>query len=415
MTGIAGPTDLTAGKPRVRLEPIPLPETRRSGRARQRQRRQRQRRRRRLRTLAMVLLIAAVGAAAAVAATWLGSRNDERSPDRPAASTGTETKAGTPPVLLAQPDASGRASSLTVLAPGGSGGGTLVLIPPGTMTEIVSLGPEPVGHSLALGGPSRLRATVENLLGAGLAGAVVLDDAGLAKLLAPAGPLTVDVPERVEVVDDGGRVTVLYEAGLTRVTPAEAGRFLSARGRGNDLARLARHQAFWEAWLAALRQRPSAVPGEPKELSRAVRALAGGAVTTRVVPVEAFGTSGPDGELYRVQQEELGRLSASVFSTAGGRPGAGDRPRVQVLNGTGAVGLADAVRDKLGPGFDVRLSGNASTFDHARTQIVYYEPEGQAAAERVRKALGVGTLVLSRRPLDVVDVTVIVGKDFKPT
>ena len=68
--------------------------------------------------------------------------------------------------------------------------------------------------------------------------------------------------------------------------------------------------------------------------------------------------------------------------------------------------------DKLGAGFDVRLTGNAARFDHAETQVVFYDRKQQAVAERVRDALGMGKLVLSRNPLDVVDVTIIVGKDF---
>ena len=327
-----------------------------------------------------------------------------------------------PPVLLAQQDVTGRAMSLTVLVPGASGtGGALVLIPPGTLTEMVSLGLEPVGRALELGGPSRLRATVENLLGAALSGEVVVNDATMATLVAPAGPLEVQVPERVEELGPNGRVNVLFEAGPTRLAPAGAARFLSVRGRGSDLARLTRHQAFWDAWLAAMRQRSSAVPAQPAVLSQALRALAAGSVETRVVPVEAFGTAGTSGtagtaeggELYRVRSDELARMVSSLFPTSA-RRGAAERPRVQVLNGTGALGVADAVRDKLGPGFDVRLTGNASRFDYERTEVVFYDRGRQATAERVRQALGVGTLVLSRTPLDVVDVTIIVGKDFHP-
>ena len=104
---------------------------------------------------------------------------------------------------------------------------------------------------------------------------------------------------------------------------------------------------------------------------------------------------------------------AAVFPAAS-RQGLVDRPRVQVLNGSGGVDLADAVRAKLGAGFDVRLTGNAANFNYDRTEIVFYHRDQEPTADRVRHLLGVGTLVLSRRPLDVVDVTVIVGKDFHP-
>ena len=386
------------------LGAAPAPGTSRRSRVR---RRREQRRRRRIRYLGASAVVAVVGLVVTLVA-GSGRGGDER-PQVPAPSAAKA--AVVQPVLLAQQDATGRATSLTVMAPAEGGrGGSLLLIPPGTMTEVVSLGLEPVARSLELGGPDRLRATVENLLGSGLATVAVVDDATLAAMLEPLGPLTVQVPERVEQVVGGGRVEVLFEQGQATVQPSDAPRFLGAKGRSSDLARLARHQAFWDAWLAALRQRPDAAPAQPPALAAAFDALAAGTVRTRVVPVEAFGTAAAEGELYKVREVELARLVSTVFPAAGRVAGA--RPRVQILNGTGAVGLADAVRNRIGAAFDVRLTGNAGSFDRERTEIVFYDRGEQAVAERVRTALGVGTLVFSRRPLDVVDVTIVVGKDF---
>lgn len=366
----------------------------------------------------LVLVAAVAVLAAAVATLVTGAAEDTAAaPERAAGSGAAEPAApagpAPPPVLLAQQDPSGRASWLTVLVPAAGGrGGTLVFVPPGTMAEVVSLGLEPVGRSLELGGPPRLQATVENLLGAGLGGVTVVDENGLTGLLSPAGPLPVTVPERVEQVSDAGRVEVVFPAGVIELQPGDAGRFLGLRVSANDLARMARHQAFWDAWLGALRQRPDAAPTEPPELGRALSALLAGPVRTRVVPVEGFGSTAEDGELYRVRPGDLAGLVAGVFPAPAVR--AGERPRVQILNGTGALGLAEAVRNRLGPGFDVRFTGNAPTLGHAGTQIVYYDPSKQGMAERLRQALGVGTLVFSRRGLAVVDVTVVVGKDFRP-
>ena len=397
-TDTAGPADPFP------LDPIPLPETRRGGRA---ERRRQRRRRRRMRNVGIAALVALVVVTAAVV---VQPGSDDGGRDT-VAGGGSAPPATVPAVLLAQQDASSRASSVTVLAPGVGAGGTLLLIPPGTMTEVVSLGLEPVSRSLELGGPGRLEATVENLLGADLGETVLVDDAALSALLTPVGPLTVEVPERVEEVEPSGRVRVLYDAGPVAVAPADAGTFLATKGRGNDLSRLARHQAFFDAWLAAVRARPDAAPTNPPALARAFDALAGGGVRTRVLPVEAFGTAAVEGELYRVRTEEMERMVAEAFP-ASIRPGGAERPRVQILNGTGAVGLADAVRAKLGAGFDVRLTGNAASFDRPKTEVVFYDRDEQEMAERVRQALGVGDLVFSRNALDVVDVTIIVGKDF---
>lgn len=393
------------------LEPLPLPDVRWSERAHRRRRQRLRKWRRRARALGLVPVLALAAAVVATVLARPAGREEAGGPGKAPVATPAPAVA---PVLLAHHDGSGQASSLTVLVPAAGGkGGALVLVPPGTMTEVVSLGLEPAGQSLALGGTPRLQATVENLLGSKLGGVAVVDDAAVATLVSPVGPLTVQVPERVEQVGPTGAVEVLYEAGPARLAPAAAGRFLTAAGRPNDLARLARHQAFWQAWLAELRARPGAVPAQPPEFAAALRALAAGPVDTRVVPVEAFGSTAQGGELYRVRREELDRMVAAVFPAAA-RSQVAERPAVQILNGTGALGLADAVRDKLGPGFDVRLTGNAARLGHERTQVVFYDRGKEQVADGVRRALGVGTLVFSRRPLDVVDVTVIVGKDFGP-
>jgi len=409
----------------IDLGPIPLPKVPSSGRARRRKE-LRRRRRKRLGRSALVLAVAALVTglvallAAPVGRLVDGSAEREDAANQDGALPGAaqeptpQAVATVPPVLLAYRDAAGRASSLTLMVPSPNGkGGTLLLVPPGTMAEVVSLGLEPVRQSLELGGPARLQATMENLLGAPLGKVVVVDDAGLADLLAPVGPLPVTVTERVERVNPNGRVEVLYEAGANTLAPAAAGRFLSAKGRENDLARLARHQALWEAWLARLGPRSSAIPTRFPELGAAMGALAAGPVETRLLPVEAFGTAGDGGELYKVRADELWRLVAGVFASSADGQGLAGRPRVQVLNGTGALEVADAVRAKLGAGYDVRLTGNAANFEYQRTEIVFYDRDQEAVADRLRQALGVGSLVLSRRPLDVVDVTVIVGRDFQ--
>ncbi|HEX2040345.1 MAG TPA: LytR C-terminal domain-containing protein [Acidimicrobiales bacterium] len=383
---------------------IPLPETRRTSRVRRRQEVRRRRRRRMGRNggMALVVLLAAVLVVRALA----GPPGDGDATAERAGSARTAP----PALLLVQRGDAGRAVSLFVLAPAvGGKGGTLLLMPPGAMAEAPSLGLQPLGHLLELGGPDGLVSAVRNLLGAAIADVHVVDGAGLAALVAPAGPLSVNVPERVEKVDARGTVEIVYEAGPTRVEPGEVPRLLAEKGRGTDLTRLARHQAFWDAWLARLGKQAGAVPAEPPALERALAALAAGEVRTRVLPVNSLGVDA-DTELYQVEREQVARLAATMFPSA--PRAAGERPRIQILNGTGAPGLGQRVAEKLGAGFDIRLTGNAARFDYAETQVVFYDRKQQPAAERVRAALGMGKLVLSRNPLDVVDVTIIVGKDF---
>jgi anionic cell wall polymer biosynthesis LytR-Cps2A-Psr (LCP) family protein len=303
----------------------------------------------------------------------------------------------------------GSAASITLLvANPSSGGGHIVLVPPATMTEVPSFGLDGAGKSLGEGGPSLLQVTLENLLGVPLPQAVVVGDAQLTGFVQAAGPLDVDVPARVEQVDDRGAVNVLWEQGPSTLSPADVPSFLSARGDGNDLARLARHQTFWMAWLARVAKDPSVAANLPPDLARVVRQLAAGNVNYQTLPVEAVDAGSGGAEVYRVREGDLDQLMGQLL------PGVSpQRIRVQVLNGTGAIGASPRVTKKLVPaGARVVLSGNADSFAYAQTQIVFYDRSQQQAAERVRQALGTGRLVLSRQPLDVVDVTVVIGKDF---
>jgi hypothetical protein len=398
-TPLATPTDIDFDA----LD-IPLPETRRTGRARRRAQLRRERRRR-------IWRLGSGGAAIVLVLALLAQAFTGSSGDDPGARGTDRAAADAPPaLLLVQRDDANRAVSLFVLVPKAGGkGGTLLLMPPGAMAEAPSFGLQPLSQLLELGGPDRLLGTVRNLLGASVPDAHVLDAAGWAALVAPAGSLTVDVPERVEKVDAVGTVEVVYEAGPTKVEPNDVARLLGEKGRGTDLTRLARHQAFWNAWLQRLRTNRDAVPAEPPALKGALSALVAGDVSTRVLPVNAMGADGAT-ELYQVDRSQLARMMRTIFPSA--PRAAGARPRIQILNGTGEPGLAQRVTDKLGAGFDVRLTGNAARFDNPETRVVFYDRKQQGTAERVRQALGMGKLVLSRNPLDVVDVTIIVGKDF---
>ena len=91
----------------------------------------------------VVLGAAAAVLVAAVAVLVSGAAEETPAPSTAPYTRGSPEPAGptAPPVLLAHQEPSGRASSLTVLVPAAGGkGGTLLLIPPGTMTEVVSLG-----------------------------------------------------------------------------------------------------------------------------------------------------------------------------------------------------------------------------------------------------------------------------------
>src|SRR5437879_3793142 len=121
-----------------RDDTIPLPDGGTGQRRARRLQRVRARRQRWLRIGAIALVAVSVAAALVTAVTRLhlpstGGRG------RPHGGAGASS--ALPPAMLVQSDGAGRAVSMVVVAPApGNRGGSLVYLPPGTMTEIPSLG-----------------------------------------------------------------------------------------------------------------------------------------------------------------------------------------------------------------------------------------------------------------------------------
>ena len=399
---------------------VGLPEV---GTGERRARRDRRRARSRRRSLAIAAGLAAVvvlsGATVALVDRGGGS-GDEAAEPVGAGSTSVVPEEPTPPVaapraLLVQQGASGGLVSLTVLVVDESGaGGRLVFAPVGTMVEVPSFGLNPLREAFALGGLPLLQQSTENLLGIVFDQVSLVGPEELTALVEPAGVLAVELGASVEVVAGGGRVETLFPAGVVDVAPDGVARLLEERGSGSDLDRLVRHQAFWRTWLAAIAGNDAAAPpaGTAGGLGETLAALAEGEVGYDLLPVEVLATgTGPGDDLYAVREDELEALVAEVAPGSG--VASSDRIRVQVLNGTGAPGLSQQVQPALAAaGAVVSLTGNADRFDHQLTQVVFYRDEDLEAAQAVRQALGVGEVVRSLVPLDVVDVTVVVGADF---
>lgn len=386
---------------------IPLPEVRTSARSlRRHQHREVRRNRLGIRAAILATLVVLVGATAVVLTSSRRNADPRPSTDAAAKARSVDRHA----LLLTLAGADGRASTLVGLVPGPRGqGGTVLLIPTGTLTELPGLGPQPLGRALTNGGPQALLSTTQNLLGVTISSIVVLTPDSFAEAVAPAGSLRIDVPARVEEVADDGTVKVLFEAGPRSLKADEVASYLSAAGSGTDLDRLARQQRFWEAWFGALRGRSDSIPAQPPDLRRALQALASGAVQVRLLPVRSFGKTTADGELYEAREAEIRRSIDDIFATD-----TAPRPRVRILNGTGTLELARKVEQRLTPAdVQVTLTGNAGRLNHASTQIIYYDPADRPVAQRIRDALGVGTLIRNRNQTDVVDVTIVVGKDFE--
>ena len=107
------------------------------------------------------------------------------------------------------------------------------------------------------------------------------------------------------------------------------------------------------------------------------------------------------------------RAGSAPYAVPGAR---GERITVEVLNATARAGRARAATRLLRrAGIDVVALGNAPapTPDLDSTRIVVRRGS-TARAERVRRALGVGTIMVERDSTRLLDVSVLLGADFAP-
>jgi hypothetical protein len=198
----------------------------------------------------------------------------------------------------------------------------------------------------------------------------------------------------------------------------------------DDIDLGSRHLAIWDGLFDRF-------DNEPRGLSRGIRAgeavlaesdssgneiarfferlteLPRGSLHLVSLPVQPV-AAGED-ELYSTDVREL---QGFVAANLPGADRGADQTRVQILNGNGEPGIGKEVAELLvGKGFRVILSGNARRLDYQKTLIVTYDSsdEGLALAERAQRLLGVGEVQISVQQQGIVDLTIVVGKDFLRT
>jgi hypothetical protein len=334
-----------------------------------------------------------------------------------------------PTMLLLQTNGE-QLDAVTFLALSSESTGSALFLPPLTGVDTPE-GPVTLRDAWDDGGEQGVVEAVEHLLGVGIAEysddgtllttspddvpVVQVDRAQWAQLVEPVAPLTVENPDTVEVIGADGEVVAAFPAGSLALEADAVGPFLAARGAGeSDLNRMARHQRFWEAWIAAVAAGGGrdAVAGEQQTgLGQFVTTFAEGEAGFVDPEARTVLIPGTTEDTYAITEDWLTALVAEMvpFPTS---PQPGARPAVRVLDGTGTPDAAITVARELArSGAEIRAIGNGPSFDQAATQILYHDPTQEAAAQQVRDALGAGNIELRENLDEVVAVSVILGPD----
>jgi hypothetical protein len=309
------------------------------------------------------------------------------------------------PVLLVHRGAAG--TDLLAIADRDGDQGSVLLVPVATQLDVPSEGTSVLADISTADGGTLLTNSVENEVGVRIGRTVILDDAGLTAALGPAAPIAITLADPVGFADRSTK----YRQGAQQVSAAQASELMSAPESVNELDRLVVVAAVIDGWMDRLRD--ASIGKVTRALQPALKPLvaASDASGRRIdtVPVTSIATGG--GERFDVRPGELSAILRRAFphSQLGER---GRRPRVEILNGTGALGVAQAVALKVVPaGGQVTLTNNLPGFGLRKTQVVYADDAWRSAAQRLLDAMGCGSLRKTDKDIGVADVSILVGSD----
>nr|MBA2725416.1 LCP family protein [Actinomycetota bacterium] len=304
-------------------------------------------------------------------------------------------------------------------------------VPAHTASEIPGRGLQGLGDAYESGGVPLFLVSAENLFGVGIDRYLQISENDARVLFQKLGPLTVEVPDEVRVAAGPGRTKLLFVPGRQRLPAAFLTRFLFTLGlEADDIDLGGRHLAFWDAMFETFADDPDALAAafrgaenvltesdasaaEHAEFFAALAALSPEDRINRSLTVTSLEVPG-----NRLYAADTGELMSFIADVVGAGAVAEIKTRVQILNGNGFPGIGEEVATRLvGEGFRVILSGNAKRLDYEKTLIITYDssPEGQALARRAQDLLGVGELQISTQDQGIVDLTIVVGKDFLRT
>jgi hypothetical protein len=305
-------------------------------------------------------------------------------------------------------------------------------IPRSTLTEIPGHGQDTLARSLGLGREPLLVSTASNLLGVSFDHYLRISDQGIRALFDKAGGVTLDIQQRLTATDADGRARVVFAEGRQHLDGARVAEYLGfIDPNGDEISRAVRHASIWSAFWEQYRTGGAKKLGElfassrdlfttdasPAQLERFFGHFASvpaADVQLETMPVTSTGIQS-GAQIYAPDSQGVEAMVDRYLAEARPRGAGRVGRRVEILNGNGTPGIGQQVSDLLIPkGFRVVLNQNARSFDYDVTQIVVYSGSDQAlaTAEEVKRVLGVGEVVVSRQQQGIVDLTIVIGKDF---
>ncbi len=302
--------------------------------------------------------------------------------------------------LVLQRDDEGTITATTLLALGaGEAGGTVLQIPMNTKVREQKFLFDRLSVVAANSSDELYVREVADLLNVGIPmdNVVTIDDESLASLTAPVAPLAIDNPDPV-LTDDGETIP----AGPVELSADQVGPYLRASAGGEDeLARLARNELVWSAWLAAVGEAgiETGVGQGFTDIGPFIRTLASGEAMVQTLNVTLPPESDqPDPPYVPAEGFDDQILDAVPYPTS---PSPGRRWELVLLNGSSPDDEIprELMRQLIGQGAALTTLGNAAAFGEEGTVVEYSGSEWRDAAERAAFVLGEGVEVERMSPV----------------
>lgn len=292
----------------------------------------------------------------------------------------------------------------------------VLLFPPSLLTVLPGFGSWELERSNEFGEVGLPAVTLTNLLGARIDGTVRVPIAAVAQVL---DGTEVELDSPVLELQGDDQVVVAVEGN----EPRDADHLeviLGVQGIDDQLTWLVRQGKVVDALLEEISATAGLIDSLMEDstgdllLGRRVLAAVAGDDETRISAAQArpVASLGGSSERYQLSVDDAEALIDLHVPYL--RLTEDDRPRLEILNGTGRVSVTPPLAAQLvKAGFRVVITDNADRQDYSVTRIVGHTTANQAAALAVHAVLGFGEVRLEvRQPSGIVDVTVIVGDDF---
>lgn len=318
---------------------------------------------------------------------------------------------------------------------------TIISIPRDTRVEIEGHGTNRINAAAAFGGTPLVIDTVSKFAGVPISHYAEIDFNGFKEMVDSLGGIEVNVPVPI---DDWQAGPAKLQPGLQTLDGEQALTFVRSRKFPmGDFVRVQHQQLFLKAVARDILQVRDPVKltnlagdlaglvksdltiGGIYGLSRALSGMDIESIETVTVPAVPQTIGGvayviADEEEFaamiaRIEKGEPADPEEAAAEEAASQPVDPKTVTVAVRNGAGIEGVATQAADKLQPvGFQIVEKGNANQFVYDETLVVHNDG-GEAEAQAVVDALGMGRIVASRGMYTFdSDILVVVGKDWKP-